>query len=182
MSCKEAEPILLDVHQITAIKDQPDTPKGRRDKLLVCLAINHGFRANELALLQRSDFYLAAGTVTFDRPKTGYRETHTLSDETIEAAKKYLATDAPKFGNIWQISTKKQLSLSGQGLSTKTIIKRIRKLGKKIGIDNLSPRDLRHTWATNAAKNTPLDKLIYAGGWVSVSAALPYLEKAKITI
>ena len=173
---KKAEIILLDADQITAIKKQPDTPKGRRDKLLICLALDHGLRVGELASLQRSDFYLAAGSLIFDRSETGYRETHKLSDETIEAARKYFGTDAPGLGNIWRPS------LSGEGMSTKAISERIRALGKKIAIDNLSPHDLRHTWATNAAKNMPLDQLIYAGGWTSVSSALPYIENAKIAI
>jgi integrase len=173
---KKAELILLDADQVTALKDQPDTPRGWRDKLLVCLALDHGLRVCELAVLQRSDFYLAAGTVTFDRSETGHRDTHKLSDDTLEAARKYFAEDTPGFGNVWRPS------LSGQGMSTRAISRHIRALGKRIAIDNLSPHDLRHTWATNAAKNTPLDKLIYAGGWTSVSSALPYIEKAKIAI
>jgi integrase len=173
---EKAEPILLNAAQVKALKVQPDTPKGRHDKLLVCLALNHGLRVSELALLQRSDFYLAGGTVTFDRPKTGHRETHELTDETLEAASNYFADDALGFGNIWRTS------LSEQGMWTRAISERIGALGRRIGIDNLSPQDLRHTWAINAAKTTPLDKLIYAGGWASVSAALPYIEKAKIAI
>jgi integrase len=173
---EKAEPALLDAGQITAIKRQPDTPIGRRDKLLVCLALDHGLRVSELVLLQRTGFYLEAGTVTFDRPETGQRATLTLSDETLEAARMYFGGDSPGFGNLWQPS------LSGKHASTRTIVNRIRELGKRIGIDNLSPDDLRHTWATNAAKNTPLDQLIYAGGWTSVTSALPYIEKAKIAI
>jgi integrase len=172
----KAEPILLDTDQITAIKKLPDTPSGRRDKLLVCLALDHGLRVSELALLQRNGFYLEAGTVTFDRPETGQRATLKLSDETLMAAKIYFGDAGPGFGNLWRPR------LSGQSASTRTIGKRIRELGKRIGIGNLSPDDLRHTWATNAAKNTPLDQLIYAGGWASVSSALPYIEKAKIAI
>jgi integrase len=173
---KNAEPILLDSDQITAIKDQPDTPKGRRDKLLICLALDHGLRVSELAILQRSDFYFEAGTLTFDRPKTGQSVTLKLSDETVEAARKYFGGDNPGFGSVWQPS------LSGQSVSTGSISKRIRALGKRIAINNLSPDDLRHTWATNAAKITPLDQLIYAGGWTSVSSALPYIKNAKIAI
>ena len=173
---KKAELILLDDHQVTALKDQPDTPTGRRDKLLVCLALDHGLRVSELASLQRSDFYLAAETVTFDRSESGRRDTHKLSEDTLEAARKYFTADTPGFGSIWRPS------LSGQDMSTRAISRRIKALGKRIAIDNLSPHDLRHTWATNAAKNTPLDKLIYAGGWTSVSSALPYIENAKIAI
>ena len=173
---KEAEPILLDTDQITVIKDQPDTPKGRRDKLLVCLALDHGLRVSELAILQRSDFYLEAGSLTFDRPETGQSATLKLSDDTLEAARKYFGGDAPGFGNVWHPS------LSGQSVSTGTISKRIWALGKSIAIDYLSPEDLRHTWAINAAKNTPLDQLLYAGGWTSVLSALPYVKNAKTAI
>jgi integrase len=173
---KKAEPILLDADQITAIKEQPDSPEGRRDKLLVCLALDHGLRVSELVILQRSDFYLEAGTVTFDRPETGQSATLKLSDETVEAARKYFGGDVPGFGNVWCPS------LSGQSVSTGMISRRIRTLGKRIAIDNLSPDDLRHTWATNAAQNTPLDQLLYAGGWTSVSSALPYVKNAKIVI
>ncbi len=173
---EKAELILLDIDQITAIKDQPDTPEGRRDKLLICLALDHGLRVSELAILQRGDFYLEAGTLTFDRPKTGQSVTLKLSDETVNAARKYFGGNDPGFGNLWRPS------LSGQSVSTRTIGKRIRVLGKRIAIDNLSPDDLRHTWATTAAKNTPLDQLLYAGGWTSVSSALPYVKNAKIAI
>jgi integrase len=173
---KKAEPILLDVDQIKAIKEQPDTPIGRRDKLLVCLALDHGLRVDELSLLQRNDFYLEIGTMTFDRPETGQRATIQLSDEAMEAAREYFGGNAPGFGNLWRPN------LSGQSMSTGAISKRIRELGKRIAIDNLTPQDLRHTWAINAAQNTPLDQLIYAGGWTSVSAALPYLKNAKIAV
>ena len=145
-SREKAEPILLNADQIAAIKNQPDTPIGRQDRLLVCLAIDHGLRVDELALLQRSDFHLEGGTVTFDRPMTGQREMHNLTDEALKAARKYFAADVPGYGNIWRTSGKVHPSLSEYGMSSRDIIKRIRLLGEKIGIDNLSPYDLRHTW------------------------------------
>jgi len=145
-SREKAQLILLDADQIAAIKSQPDTPTGRHDKLLICLALDHGLGVDELALLQRSDFHLEVGTVTFDRPRTGRRETHNLTDETLEAARNYFTTDAPGYGNIWRTSINGRPSLSEYGMSSRDITKRIRSLGKKIGIDNLSPYDLRHTW------------------------------------
>ena len=140
-SREKAEPILLDAEQIAAIKDQPDTPTGRHDRLLICLALNHGLQVSELALLERGDFNLEDGTMTFERPGTGYREMHKLTDETLKAARNYIAADAPKYGNIWRTSLLKH------GMSSGEIIKRIGLLGKVIGIDNLTPNDLRHTWA-----------------------------------
>lgn len=171
---KTTELIYLDENQVRAIKDQPDTARGRRDALLVCLALDHGLRVGELASLQAGDFQLAAGTLTFYRSETGRRDTHKLSEDTLEAARRYFAAGSPGIGSAWGPGP------SGQGVSTTAISRRIRALGKRIAIENLSPQDLRHTWATNAAKNTPLDKLIYAGGWTSVSAAMPYVQNAKI--
>ena len=135
---KKGERILLDDDQATAIKDQPDTPAGRRDKLLVCLALDHGLRVSELASLQRSDFDLAAGTVTFDRSETVRRDTHNLSQDTLEAARNYFAADIPGFGSIWRPGH------AGQDTSTRAISRRIRALGKRIAIDNLSPRSKAH--------------------------------------
>ena len=145
-SREKAEPILLSANQIAAIKNQPNTYTGRHDKLLVCLVLDHGLRVDELALLKRSDFSLEGGTVTFDRPRKGQRETHNLTDETLEAARNYFATDATGYGNIWRTNGKGRSSLSEHGLSPRDLMKRVRSLGKNIGIENLSPYDLRHTW------------------------------------
>jgi integrase len=41
--------------------------------------------------------------------------------------------------------------------------------------------DLRHTWATCAARNaTPLDRLQDAGGWSSTAMRLRYVEATKV--
>jgi len=144
--------------------------------LMVCLALDHGLRVNELALLRRSDFNLEAGSMTFERPQIGQRATLKLSDQTLEAARNYFGTDAPGYDSVWLPGFPGIDELNGM------IHKRIRAFGERIGIETLSPADLRHTWATHAAQNTPLDQLIYAGGWISVASALPYVKNAKIAI
>ena len=48
-------------------------------------------------------------------------------------------------------------------------------------VEGLSAHDLRHTWATRAARNgTPIDRLQDAGGWNSPAMPLRYVEAAKV--
>jgi integrase len=69
------------------------------------------------------------------------------------------------------------------GLPTERgLTKRVRTLGKAIGLTGLSAHDCRHYWATQAARNgTPVDRLQDAGGWNSPAMPLRYVEKAKIS-
>ncbi|HXQ38644.1 MAG TPA: tyrosine-type recombinase/integrase, partial [Anaerolineales bacterium] len=61
------------------------------------------------------------------------------------------------------------------------INKRVELLGRKVGIENLSPHDLRHYWATNAArKGTPVKNLQQAGGWNSPAMPLHYIEAEQV--
>lgn len=177
---KKAEPVFLSADQVEALKEQPDTPKGRRDRLLVCLALDHGLRVSELAILQRGDFDLKAGTMTFYRPKINEKHTHKLEPDTLQAAISYLTHDAPETGCIWRTSTKGRPSLSEQGISTRAINKRIRFLGDRAGIDTLSPHDLRHTGATIQASKLSIDELKRWGGWTTYAMAERYIKAAEI--
>ena len=71
-------------------------------------------------------------------------------------------------------------NLRDSGMSERAITKRVKTLGAKIGIDGLSAQDLRHTWATKAARDgAPIDRLKDAGGWNSLAIPLRYVEAAK---
>jgi len=66
-------------------------------------------------------------------------------------------------------------------MSERAITDRVRELGERIGVMGLSAHDLRHAWATRAARNgTPIDRLQDAGGWSSPAMPLRYVESAKI--
>ena len=56
-------------------------------------------------------------------------------------------------------------------------------VGSRLGatVEGLSAHDLRHTWATLAARNgTPLERLQDAGGWNSLAMPSRYVEAARI--
>lgn len=178
---KKAEPTALTRDQVAALKAQPgDTPQGRRDRLIMCLLLDHGLRVGELAGLTVGAFDLQAGELTFYREKVDKVQTHELSKDTLAAARAYLATDAPPIGTLWRAS-KKDGTLTDAGLTARRLSARVRTLGRRAGVRRLSAHDLRHAWATVAARNgTPVDRLQDAGGWSSPAMPLRYVEAARV--
>jgi transposase len=64
-------------------------------------------------------------------------------------------------------------------MSERAVFKRVAYLGRKVGAEGLSPHDLRHHWATRAARNgTPAERLKDAGGWTSIATADRYVQDA----
>ena len=178
---KKAEPVPLTPDQAAALRQQPDTPQGRRDGLLLALLLDHGLRVGEVAGLQVTDLDLAAGELRFYRPKVDKIQTHTLTPAARRAARAYIeAGDAPAMGPLLRASQKGG-QLTGAGLTVRALTDRVRTLGAAVGLVGLSAHDLRHYWATRAARNgTPLDRLQDAGGWASPAMPLRYVEVAKI--
>lgn len=178
---KKAEPVSLTREQAALLKNQPDTPQGRRDALLICLLLNHGLRSGEVARLNVSDFDLPVGELRFYRPKVDLVQTHRLTSDTLQAARAYFATDAPALGPLLR-GSRKDGRLHEAGMSERAITKRVAELGKVIDVKGLSAHDCRHYWATTAARNgTPIDRLQDAGGWASPAMPLRYVEQAKIS-
>ena len=178
---KKAEAVSLDKAQVKALKTQPDTPQGRRDALLMCLLLDHGLRVGELAALEVTAFDLAAGLMIFDRPKVNKVQTHDLTPDTLRAVRAWFASgDAPAAGKLLR-GSRKGGRLTEVGMSERAITQRVADLGALIGVAGLSAHDLRHSWATRAARNkTDAFDLRDAGGWNSLAMPSRYVEAAKI--
>jgi integrase len=185
VGAKKAESVIIpeDIAQALTT-DQPDTPQGRRDALLMCLLLEHGLRVGEIAILTRQAFDLKAGTLIIYRPKVDLTQTHTLTGNTRRAARAYLENDAPAEGIIWRKSCKGTGKLSGPmslTSATRALTKRVELLGRHAGIEGLSAHDGRHYWATYEARNnTPMDRLQQAGGWSSLAMPARYIQAAAI--
>lgn len=177
---KKAAPVILTPAQAAALRKQPDTPQGRRDGLLLALLLDHGLRVGELAGLAVTDLDLEAGELRFYRPKVDKLQTHQLTPAARKAARVYLAADAPAMGPLLRASQKGG-QLTGAGMTERAITDRVRTLGAAVGLSGLSAHDLRHYWATRAARNgTPVDRLQDAGGWASPAMPLRYVEAARV--
>jgi integrase len=134
----------------------------------------------EVAGLTVGAFDLKAGELRFYREKVDKVQTHRLSKDALDAARAYLATDAPPIGPLLRAS-RKGGKLTEAGLTARRISARVRTLGRAVGVKGLSAHDCRHYWATAAARSgTPIDRLQDAGGWASLAMPLRYVETAKI--
>jgi len=177
---KKAQAVTLTKGQADLLKDRPDTPQGRRDAVLFHLLLDLGLRVGEVAALTVDNVDLKAGEIKFYRPKVDKVQMHRLTNGLLLAMQTYMAQDAPAIGPLLR-GSRKGGHLTSAGMSERAITARVRYLGQQVGIEGLSAHDLRHTWATLAARNgTPLDRLQDAGGWNSLAMPARYVEAARI--
>ena len=180
---KKADFTALSSVQAAQIKAQPETAtaQGKRDLVILTIFLGLGLRVGELAALTADNFDLDAGTITFYREKVSKTQTHELPAETLAAVREYLATDH-QGGNLALLrGSQRGGNLGKYGMSVQAISDRVRFYGRAIGIVNLSAHDLRHSWATLAAKaGTDLNNLMSAGGWASYAMPMRYIESSKI--
>lgn len=180
---KKAAAVQLDEYEARQLKrHQPDTPKGRRDALLMCLLLDHGLRCGEVAALTVGSFDLKAKTFTFYRAKVAKTQTHRMTSDTLKTARDYLKLDAPLMVDEPLLrESRKGDALTGSGMSERAITKRVKVLGEDVGVIGLSAHDCRHYWATTAARHdTDPFALQEAGGWNSLAMPRRYVEAAKI--
>lgn len=176
---KKDEAIVLTAEQARLLKtEHAPTPQGIRDRLLICLLLDLGLRASEATQLKVEDF-AEPGYVTVRRPKTDSVDRMELSADVLKA----LAAYAPyqrKEGLLLRGSRKNE-ELTEQNMSVRAIGGRVKILARDIlGIWELSPHDLRHTWATRAAKNSDPFTLRDAGGWTNMQTPGRYVERSKV--
>jgi integrase len=179
---KKPAPVEIAPAAADLLKAQPDTPRGRRDRLIICLLLDHGLRVSEVADLDRGAIDLAAGLLKFYRRKVGLTQVHQLTADTWQAARAYLqdrdplgdlANDAPLFAGTSRAKNGRY--------STRSINDRIRSLGAPLGLKKLSPHDGRHHWATRATRaGTSTKDLQDAGGWSSPAMPLRYAASNHI--
>jgi integrase len=187
IGAKKVDHIALTPEQARLLTDRAsyEGPQGARDALLMSMLLEHGLRVGEVEGLRVADFDLKRQEMRFYRPKVDKVQTHQLTENTAKTLRGYLklypSALVLKDGRLLLGSTRDG-ELTAQPLSGRGISKRVRYLGRTmLGIDNLSPHDCRHHWATDAARNgTDPFRLQEAGGWSSLAMPRRYVEDAKI--
>ncbi len=177
---KQAAPVRITPELAQALKQQPDTPQGRRDALLMALLLDHGLRVGEVARLQVEDVDLEHGLLRFYRPKVDRVQTHVLSPDALAAVQVWFAGDAPESGPLLRASLRTG-ELAARGSSERAITGRGRGPVEVLGIEGLSAHDCRHYWATAAARQgVDAFRLQEAGGWKSLAMPRRYIEAAEV--
>ncbi|MBK8899765.1 MAG: site-specific integrase [Anaerolineaceae bacterium] len=176
---KKEEAIVLTARQARRLKtEHPPTPQGIRDRLMICLLLDLGLRASEVAALQVEDLAEVGYAIVY-RQKTDTTDRMELTAD-IEAALQAYARYMRKSGTLLR-GSRKNNKLTDQVMSVRAIGARVKILGRDIlGIWELSPHDLRHTWATRAAKDSSPFVLRDAGGWTNMQTPGRYVERAKV--
>ena len=178
---KKAHSVALTKDQADVLKEQPDTPQGRRDAVIMALLLDHGLRVGELAALQVTDVNLAEQVLRFYRAKVDKEQTHRLTLSSIQALRAWIEHgDCLSTGPLLR-GSRKGGELTKAGMSERAITERVRVLGEAAGVVGLSAHDCRHYWATRAAQQgTDPFALQEAGGWSSLAMPRRYVEDAKI--
>lgn len=185
LSTKKAMPALVltgQAQQLKTTTTHPATPFTRehdklleaRDALLMGLLIEHAFRVSEVVGLNVEYFDVQKGQVTVYRSKTNDTQTHKLKKHTRLALERYLALLGTKSGPLFT-------SYGGKRITRQGLYDRVNLLGKEVGIENLSPHDLRHYWTFDALDNgTSIDRVQSAGNWTTPSMVLKYAKRHGI--
>lgn len=190
---KKADAVVIAPFLCRQLKDvlrAQEDDLARRDLLLICLLADQGLRCGEVAQLKADCFDMGRGTMTFYRHKVHKTQTHYLTDDTARAALSYFERFHPTL-SLFEGDRRTEKVLSDgrvrpgkrreDGLDDTSINLRVRQLGRLIGVPNLAPHDLRHSWATeHARKGVNVKALQQAGGWSSPTMPLHYVQESEI--
>jgi integrase len=182
VSNKKTEGNLVPAAIIEKLLRHGDDHVSLRNALMVAILVDIGLRVGELTGLTTNGVNLERRTLTFYREKVDKTQTHELTPRVLWILGPYLAILPPPLpGPLIRRSLRNQL-LGKAGITRFGVFRLLQEHGRLHGISNLSPHDLRHTWATNAANSgTPIDRLTDAGGWSSSATPLNnYIKPARI--
>ncbi|MBK8989090.1 MAG: site-specific integrase [Chloroflexi bacterium] len=176
---KKETAVVLTAQQASQLKKKhPTTPQGIRDRLMIALFLDLGLRASEVAGLRVEDL-AERGYATVHRQKTDTTDRMKLSADIMQALQDY--RPFLRQSGILLRGSRKNGQLTDEVMSVRAIGSRIKLLGRDIlGVWELSPHDLRHTWATQAARNSSPFVLRDAGGWSNMQTPSRYVERAEV--
>lgn len=131
--------------------------RGLRDTAILKLMFGNGLRRKEVCLLNVGDFSLASRRLAILGKGRGAQKTYlTISEEVASAIITYLAAaghladiKGPLFRNLHHDPSK-----SGEGLTGDGLYFLIGEYGRFIGLDHLTPHQLRHSAITILSKAT----------------------------
>lgn len=181
-STRKAQANILSAEALKRLRERPATASGKRDAALLALLGGLGLRVSEVVTLKLADVDRETQTLTVHRHKVGLTQKLALRNGVWQAISAWLAMrqgEAPDAALICAVS--KGGRITGKPINRISIAERVRAIGEEVGISNLSPHDLRHSWATvAAAKGAPITALRDAGGWRTLAMPAHYVAQAEV--
>ena len=144
-------PDVLTVAQVTALLEQPfpDTPAGLRDRAVLEVLYGCGLRVSELTGLDTGDLFLREGflRVTGKGNKTRIAP---IVGAAARALSSYLEEGRPQLEAKARARTSAVfLNARGGRLTRQTVHALCARAGLAVGVGNLHPHTLRHSFATH---------------------------------
>ena len=141
-----------------------DTAGSARDKAIICLFTDTGFRLSELASIKPGDIDWQGHTAKV-WGKGAKQRIGKFSDTTANYLRQHLATNAPD-GNIW-------------GLKERGIAMMLKRLELQTGI-KCNPHSFRRAWVIEAMKSgTNLIDVQVLGGWEDLEMVKRYAREVN---
>jgi integrase/recombinase XerD len=147
-------PVVLSIEQINSLLDQAfaPTPAGTRDKAMLELLYGCGLRVSELIGLNRSSVFAEDGFLRV-LGKGSKERLVPLSGTAAQALGVYLATARellhPKRVSFPADGSAIFLNVRGTRITRQGVFGIVQRAGSNVGIDDLHPHTLRHTFATH---------------------------------
>lgn len=161
----------------------PETPQGRRDQLMLAMLIYLGMRVGELETLTIGQLDLVGGIIHVYRHKTDTESQLDMPRPLREILRDYLKVrPAGIAGGRLLAASVKSGDLVAKPMSKRAIQGRIQRLGAELlGLDNLSPHDMRHSLAeTFAAHDISEAAAMDVLGWSTSAMYHHYRNRAKV--
>ncbi|MEM9773989.1 MAG: tyrosine-type recombinase/integrase [Chloroflexota bacterium] len=194
-SSKKSDAVAIPRKVVKTLKspeNYPENDMGLRDRLILCLLLDHGLRSSEVAGLDINQFDFEAGIMQVYRQKTNTTDRLYISNDTADALFDYLKNESIEAADhkidqlLW--SATKGGRLRPKPMTRSGVSKVVSKYGKLMAVQfnipslsKLSAHDGRHQWATDVlASGAQIDQLQQAGGWKSPSMPLRYVNKRKV--
>jgi integrase/recombinase XerD len=144
-------PKFLNQNDVESLLSVPDvsTEIGLRDKAILELMYACGLRVSETVDLKMSDIDADVGILTCKGKGSKTRKVP-IGKSAIEWVKRYLILRRKKqnieINNLF-------VNFSGRPINRQTIFKFIKEYAEKIGLEDVSPHTLRHSFATHLVQN-----------------------------
>ncbi|MBK8986356.1 MAG: site-specific integrase [Chloroflexi bacterium] len=169
----------------------PENPQGRRDQLMVGMFIYLGMRVSELVALSMSDIDLVGGILHIYRQKTDTDSQLDMPAPLRQILREYLKVRPEELGDGRLLAASRRVAVSvnlegsellPRAMSKRAVQGRVRRLGQDIlGIDDLSPHDMRHSLAeTFAEKEISEAAAMDVLGWSTSVMYHHYRKRNKV--
>ncbi len=146
-------PRVLSMEEMDDLLELParsNSPIALRDRAMLELAYATGLRVSELVELKLGDFNLSTGEVRI-RGKGNRERIVPLSETAAQALKEYLELGRPHLArNAEQMNL--FLNRRGRPMTRQGFWLMLKKYAEELGLDDVTPHTLRHTFATHTLR------------------------------